>query len=414
MTCLRKYSGGVVSGGKDGMIKLWDYELSPVAEFDVRALKISVNPRVRAIDVSTEGTKILVGTQGSEIFEIHATDGSNVHDKALVQAHFKGQLWGLAMHPTEPEFATVGDDSTLRVWDMTNLCVKDVKEMDSPARAITYRPDGEHIVVGLGAGIAKGNKRDGGFVAFQAKDLAVVYEGRDTQEWVRELVFSPDNRRLALASEDNQIYLYDAKDNYSRQAVLNPHAAPVTALDFSTDSLYIMSTDLAGVLYFCDVNAGVQVRLPSCLPVCLCTEITRVTLTVTLTHSHAPPSRGFSCLPGLQIPNPNALKDVEWASQTCPLGWAVQGFHMPLFMKSEVTSVARSNDKRLILSGALPTPRLPSLLPLTHPLCSTPFVFLTAVHLFPPAPSFSSLPLQRTTTVGLKWLTSRCWTPWTA
>ena len=38
------------------MVKLWDFELSPVAEFDVRNLRSpSQSPRIRSVDVSPDG-----------------------------------------------------------------------------------------------------------------------------------------------------------------------------------------------------------------------------------------------------------------------------------------------------------------------------------------------------------------------
>lgn len=186
--------------------------------------------------------------------------------------------------------------------------------MDSPARAVAYKPDGTEICVGLGAGTGKANNRDGAFVIFQpskdpTKDLAVVHEDRESQEWVRTICYSPDGRRMAIGCEDNQIYVYDTKENWSRTCVLNYHSAPITALDFTEDSLYMQSTDSAGALHFGDVLAGVQ------------------------------------------IPTGAALRDVKWANQTCPLGWAVKGMQKPESTKVEVTAAARSSSKKLVVGA---------------------------------------------------------------
>ena len=80
------------------------------------------------------GSKILVGTKGSEIYEIRAPTEEcelymNLHHGALVQGHYRQQLWGLAFPPKRVQngeaqaedafsdlFATTGDDKTLRVW----------------------------------------------------------------------------------------------------------------------------------------------------------------------------------------------------------------------------------------------------------------------------------------------------------
>ena len=36
----------------------------------------------------------------------------------LVSGHASGELWGLAAHPWKRVFVSVGDDATLRVWDV--------------------------------------------------------------------------------------------------------------------------------------------------------------------------------------------------------------------------------------------------------------------------------------------------------
>ena len=52
-------------------------------------------------------------------------DGKSVHPQGpLVQSHFRGSLLGLAVHPTEPYFATVGDDATLRIWSIDEMKVR--------------------------------------------------------------------------------------------------------------------------------------------------------------------------------------------------------------------------------------------------------------------------------------------------
>ena len=50
------------------------------------------------MDVDEETGKILVGTQGSEIYEMSLIDGSNVNGSGpIVKGHFKGETWGVLL-----------------------------------------------------------------------------------------------------------------------------------------------------------------------------------------------------------------------------------------------------------------------------------------------------------------------------
>ena len=107
----------VVTGGKDCKVRLWTYALEPGATFDLSAY--GLNPIIRSVCMSRDGTRLLVGTKGCEIFEINAADGSDLHRGPITASHYAGGAHGLAIHPLKPEYVTTGDDGTVRIWDMT-------------------------------------------------------------------------------------------------------------------------------------------------------------------------------------------------------------------------------------------------------------------------------------------------------
>jgi len=66
-------SGLLLSAARDGLVKLWKYtddEMENTHTFDIRNCKGSLYTRLRAVDVDEDNNKILVGTQGSEIYEV--------------------------------------------------------------------------------------------------------------------------------------------------------------------------------------------------------------------------------------------------------------------------------------------------------------------------------------------------------
>ena len=69
---------------------------------------------------------------------------------AVMSGHFKGAVWGLATHPTEQECVTVGDDATVRVFDLVDAKLVMQAELDCPMRCVSYSPDAKYIAVGMG------------------------------------------------------------------------------------------------------------------------------------------------------------------------------------------------------------------------------------------------------------------------
>jgi WD40 repeat protein/Ca2+-binding EF-hand superfamily protein len=276
---------GLCSGGKDGMVRLWTTSLECTVEVDMAVLG-AFNPCVRSVCWNPDSNKILIGTRGSEIFEVSASDGSNLHGTgALLQGHCAYELWGLAVHPINPEYCTVGDDKTVRVWDIATRKLLRMAKLDTYARSCAYSPDGTKLAVGLGGTIAGRGKQkfDGKFVILHPDDLELIHEARDSKKWIQELKFSSDGNTLAVGSRDNKIYLYDVGNGFAIKATISKHNSFISHLDFSADSQYVQSNCGAYELLFHEADTG------------------------------------------MHIPAASRLKDVRWGTWTCTLGWAVQG-----------------------------------------------------------------------------------------
>jgi microtubule-associated protein-like 6 len=310
VSALYTYAGGLCSGGKDGKVKLWSSDLEPAAEFDISSLGSCFKPKVRSVCLSSDFSKILVGTRGSEILEISATDGSDVNNGVLLQGHCADMVWGLAVHPTKPQYCTVGDDHTVRVFDASTRKQIRFKELNSMARACAYSPDGSQIAVGLGGRVGRGaGKQDGAFLILNEPDLNMVHQGRDSQQYISEIKYSPDGKTLAVGSHDNNIYLYDVPGNFQKRAMFTKHNSFVSHLDFTRDSQHMQSNDGAYELLFADVTTGSQ------------------------------------------IPAPSALKNADWSTWTCTLGWPVQGAWPEFADGTELSAVDRSHDGKTLAAA---------------------------------------------------------------
>ncbi|KAL4103022.1 hypothetical protein PRIC1_006759 [Phytophthora ramorum] len=310
VTTLVAFAGGVLSGGKDGKVRVWSRRLEPGAQFDLVALGSSA-PRVRSLVASPDGgAKLLIATASAEIFEIASSDGANLHFGPVVCGHSAFQLHGLAVHPLRRECCSVGDDRTVRVWDLSAHRQLRIAALDAPARACTYSPDGSSIAVGQGAEdedeetpavtitdpdllewrrrqqpkLVNLNKQ-GAFAVLNEASLAIKFEAKDSKRPIRTMRFSGDGLTLAVGSSDNCIYSYHTEDWASKGKCRARDAGVViSTFDFSTTGEYIMANARnRGEIVFFESSSGV--------------EIARVA----------------------------TLKDVEWLSSSCPYSWGAQG-----------------------------------------------------------------------------------------
>ena len=299
---------GVVSGGKDGKVRLWTHSLEPRGDFDVANYGSFCKP-IRAVCWDPLSRKLVIGTAGSEIYEVSAVDGSNLHEGAIVQGHCADELWGLAMHPTKPEFATVGDDHTLRIWDLDSRTLVKRADLGSMARAVTYSPDGTLIGVGIGGRVGRGaQKNDGAYMVLRESDLTVIHQARDSREWISEIKFSPNGTILAVGSHDNRVYLYNVPD-FTPAGKCTSHSSYITHFDFSSDNLFLQSNCGGYELLFFDAHTGAQ-------------------------KTSAP-----------------AMKDVDWATWTCVLGWPVQGIWAAGAVGADINAVDRSHSRTDIVTS---------------------------------------------------------------
>lgn len=128
----------IATGGKDGGIKIWSSAMECVKTFNIASLGCCLIPSVRSLAWAQDSHRFLIGTAASELIEVNSITGAALARAPIVSGHFLGGLYGLAAHPMRAEYATVGDDATLRVWDAGARSMKAVTEFDAPARAVAY------------------------------------------------------------------------------------------------------------------------------------------------------------------------------------------------------------------------------------------------------------------------------------
>ena len=293
----------VVTGSKDGFVHICDHAFSKLHTFDFNAPEFeSVCPMIRSASLNEENTKLVVGTFGSEIFEV---DVATKEWRNIVRGHYspsKGiavtnEVWGLAMLD-EHTYATCSDDATLRVWDTKEMKqVRIIKfgeeEGGEGTRARCIHSNQNLVAVGF---------KDGSFKVY-TREFVLVHTGKDRKEEISDVKFSPDGEKLAVGSHDNFVDIYHVAD-FKRIGICKGHSSYITHFDWSVDSAFIHSNCGAYELLFWDGNTGKQI-------------------------------------PG----GATQLKDEEWSSWTCVIGWPVQGVYPPYADGTDINAVDRSKKR---------------------------------------------------------------------
>lgn len=124
-----------------------------------------------------------------------------------------------------------------------------------------------------------------------------------------DIRFSPDGVYLAAASRDNYIYIFDCENAFRRVACLRGHSSYITHIDWSADSRFLQSNDGAYEILYWDVDEGQQ-------------------QTKTL-----------------------QMRDTQWQSWTCVLGWPVQGIWSPYSDGTDINALCRSQSELYCVAG---------------------------------------------------------------
>lgn len=68
MNSLYSCTFGIVSGGRDHRVRLWTHRMEPGVTFDCS--NFGILPSIRSVCMSSDGTSILIGTKGGNIYEV--------------------------------------------------------------------------------------------------------------------------------------------------------------------------------------------------------------------------------------------------------------------------------------------------------------------------------------------------------
>jgi microtubule-associated protein-like 6 len=294
--------GLIFTGGRDA--KIFALDASTYAtKFSIDCAATftgSSSANIRGISYSPRKHKLMVGTFGHEVWEVPCKLKENIVGKpnCLIKGHYaplnkwNNECWGLATFPSKDKYATCSWDQTLRIWDTATRkmekCIDlkldakgqkiavDAKTKepgkDVWASSVDISPNGAFVAVGTFGG----NLR-----VWSTKDWKIVYEKALCKKHIEDLKFSPDGQYLVCGAHDQKLYLYNTS-NWKKIKTFGRSSASVIHIDWTRDSQNIRTNDASyEILYY---------AIPGC---------------------------------NQDTSGASSLRDAEWATQSCILGWAV-------------------------------------------------------------------------------------------
>jgi WD40 repeat protein len=344
--CLCFCEAGLVSGGRDGMVKIWEEgsraegsrsrgsgrvggggsrqgtrgELrhSTRRKYDIRGLASDGMQQMCAPTTIDYHEKVLlVGTSVGMIVTIDLKPGPDKEPasaiRCIVMSHTLN-CGGLVTSPTGSDyFLTASEDCTLKRWSVSSKSLLQSANVGIKAICVALSPDESLAAIGHARGRftvwdlghPEMHKRDPRNAPFPRCLLKNTFRHED----VTDVKFSLDGRYLAVATREQVIDVYQVHYDFNRVGVCKGHTAAVLHIDFSVDSKYLRSSCAAAeILYW---------EMPSCK------------------------QRGRG----------RDLKDVSWATYSVTFDWALQGFWHAGMLSGSIDSMDVANSMGTVVAG---------------------------------------------------------------
>ena len=222
----------LVSASQDHTVKVWDLTTGQEA-LTIRAH----SDTVRAVAFSPDGSRLATACADGTIKIWDGTPWADEKSGYEVQTltGVGAAVFSAAFHPDGRALAAAADNETILVWDTSDDAGADAPRRFSVGREVyvaAYSPDGGLLATATSDGIVHLLEPATG------AETRALESGRRGP--IKSLAFSPDGTRLAAASWDRAVLVWDVARGEMRHT-LEGHGDAVTAVAFSPDGRLLAS-----------------------------------------------------------------------------------------------------------------------------------------------------------------------------
>ncbi|XP_018426891.1 PREDICTED: WD repeat-containing protein 90 [Nanorana parkeri] len=178
------------TGSEDGYLRLWPLDFSGVF------LEAEHEGPVSCVSISPESLSVLSCTRSGELGVL---DVPTRGYQTLMRSH-TDSLLAFSTHPTHPQIATVSNDNTIRIWDVSSLQqLYDFTANEETPCTVTFHPIRQALACGFSTGVVR---------YFNVTTTSLQAEHKQHRSAITGLLFSPDGGLMYSACSLGSLALY--------------------------------------------------------------------------------------------------------------------------------------------------------------------------------------------------------------
>jgi WD40 repeat protein len=222
--------------GGDGKILKWNIE-----DLKIPFETIVENPFVqRAIAVTPDSKYMICGTDDSKIQLFSLTNSVSLikdltgHTSIIV---------ALAVSGDSKFFISVGNDKTIRKWDLTSFNNDILLQIETKINSLKITPDNKQVIIGT---------QDGKILLFDIESKTIVKTiFEESKNAITAFAYNHSGKWMVSGDSKGNIKIWDTK-NYTLIETLEGHRSRIYDIDFSPDDELVASTSLDGTVRMWD------------------------------------------------------------------------------------------------------------------------------------------------------------------
>ncbi|KAG8707874.1 hypothetical protein FRC09_001564 [Ceratobasidium sp. 395] len=232
----------IVSGSEDETIRLWDAEAGRARGGPLRGHKGSV----LSVAFSPNGRHIASGS----LDDTARTWDTETGQSTLVLSGHSDVVWSVAFSPDGRRLVSGSGDHTLRIWDAETgaSVLKPLLGHSDGVFAVAFSPDGHHIVSG---------SEDNSVRIWDAKTGQPLLDPlQGHSNYVNSVAFSANSRLIVSGSGDSTVRIWDAQTGAAVGPPLDGHSGGVQSVAFSSDGSRVVSGSYDKTVRIWDIVGG--------------------------------------------------------------------------------------------------------------------------------------------------------------